>query len=136
MSYRQVSRECEYMQQVSTVRTLKCHNDTLHSNQRHREEEPHNIDSNWTPDRQQKKSNPLSLPLQDDCNILGQNNWWFKVKRRRKQQQWRIPLKIPSIHVRLSFIFPLILVGLAWGLKQILRKNDCNMPNVCDFQTG
>ena len=95
MSYRQVSRECEYMQQVSTVRTLKCHNDTLHTNQRHREEEPHNINSNGTPERQQKKSNPLSLPLQDDCNILGQNNWWFKGSRQRKQQQWRIPLKNP-----------------------------------------
>ena len=34
------------------------------------------------------------------------------------------------------FIFPLILVRLAWGLKQIPRKkNDSNMPNVRDFQT-
>ena len=52
------------------------------------------------------------------------------------QQQWRIPLgKNLWIQVRLSLIFPLILVRFAWGLKQIPRKNDSNMTNVCDFRT-
>ena len=40
-----------------------------------------------------------------------------------KQQQWRIPLKNPSIQVRfVCLIFPIILVRLAWGLKQIPEK--------------
>ena len=40
-----------------------------------------------------------------------------------------------SIQVGLSLIFPFILVRFAWGLKQIPRKNDSNMPILCDFQT-
>ena len=35
--------------------------------------------------------------------------------------------KNPLIQVRLSLIFPLILVIFAWGLKQIHRKKDSNM---------
>ena len=41
-----------------------------------------------------------------------------------------------GIQVRLSLIFLLILVRLAWGLKQIPRKNNNNMPIVCDFLTN
>ena len=33
-----------------------------------------------------------------------------------------------AIRVRLCLIFPLILVGFAWNLKQIPRKNYSNMP--------
>ena len=48
-----------------------------------------------------------------------------------KQQQWRKSLKKnPSIQVRLSLIFPLILVRFACGLKQIPQKNDSNMPTL------
>ena len=39
-----------------------------------------------------------------------------------------------SIQVRLSLIFPLILIRLAWGLKQIPGKNESNMPIFGDFQ--
>ena len=39
------------------------------------------------------------------------------------------------IQVRLYLIFQLILVRLVLGLKQIPRKNDSNMPIVCDFWT-
>ena len=35
----------------------------------------------------------------------------------------------PSIEVRLTLIFPLILIRLAWGLKQIPRQNESNMSN-------
>ena len=31
--------------------------------------------------------------------------------------------------------FPLMLVRFAWGLKQITRENDNNMPIVCDLRT-
>ena len=41
----------------------------------------------------------------------------------------------PSIQVRLSWIFPLILIRLAWGLKQIPRKNESNMPIFIFIQT-
>ena len=41
----------------------------------------------------------------------------------------------PSIQLRLSLIFPLILIRLALGLKQIPRKNESNMSVFCDFQT-
>ena len=41
----------------------------------------------------------------------------------------------PSIQVRLSLIFPLILIGLAWGLKQIPPENESNMSISSDFQT-
>ena len=34
------------------------------------------------------------------------------------------------------FIFPLILVRLAWGLKQIPQENESNMPILCDFRTS
>ena len=40
----------------------------------------------------------------------------------------------PSIQVRLSLIFPLMLTRLAWGLKQIPQKNESNMSIFCDFQ--
>ena len=54
-----------------------------------------------------------------------------------KQQQSRILLKKnPSIQIRLSLIFPLILVRFAWDLKQIHRKNNSNMPKVCDIRTN
>ena len=39
-----------------------------------------------------------------------------------------------SIQVRLSLIYPLILIRLAWGLKQIPRKNESNMSIFNDFQ--
>ena len=52
-----------------------------------------------------------------------------------KQQQCRIPLKKPSIQVRLPLIFPIILVRFAWGLKQIPQKNDNNWPIICDLGT-
>ena len=39
----------------------------------------------------------------------------------------------PSIQVRLSLIFPLILIRLAWGLKQISRKNKSNMSILATF---
>ena len=45
-----------------TVR--KYHNHELQTNQRHREEEPHN--NHETAGRQTKQSNQLSLPNQDD----------------------------------------------------------------------
>ena len=40
----------------------------------------------------------------------------------------------PSIQVRLSLVFPLILIRLAWGLKQIPRKNESNMSNFSCIQ--
>ena len=49
-----------------------------------------------------------------------------------EQQQWRIPVKQPSIQVRLSLIFPFTLVRFALGLKQNPQNNDSNMPNLCD----
>ena len=45
----------------------KYHNQTLQTNPRHRDEEPQNIYNNKTSERQQKQSNQLSLPRQDDC---------------------------------------------------------------------
>ena len=51
-----------------------------------------------------------------------------------KEQQWRIPVKIPSIQVRLSLIFPFILVRFACGLKKIPQKNDSNMPILWDLR--
>ena len=47
----------------------KYHNHTLQTNPRHRKEEPLNIYSNKTFVRQQKHSNRLFLPLQDDCKL-------------------------------------------------------------------
>ena len=41
----------------------------------------------------------------------------------------------PSIQVRLSLIFPLILTRLAWGLKQIPLIHGRNMCIFSDFQT-
>ena len=42
--------------------------------------------------------------------------------------------QIPSIQVRLSLIFPFILVRFAWDLKQIQQKHDSNIPIVCDLR--
>ena len=52
-----------------------------------------------------------------------------------KQKQWRLPLTKPSIQVRLSLIFPLILVRFALDLKQIPKENDSNRHTACDFRT-
>ena len=41
----------------------------------------------------------------------------------------------PLIQARLSLIFPLILIRLTCGLKQIPRKNESNMAIFSDFQT-
>ena len=41
----------------------------------------------------------------------------------------------PLIQVRLSLIIPLILIRMAWGLKQIPRKNESNMSIFSDFQS-
>ena len=41
----------------------------------------------------------------------------------------------PWIPVRLSLISPLILIRLAWGLKQIPRKNESDMSIFSDFLT-
>ena len=46
----------------------KYHNLTLQTNPRHREEDPQNINSNKTLERQLKQSNQLFLPRQDYCN--------------------------------------------------------------------
>ena len=43
-------------------------------------------------------------------------------------------LQNPSIQVRLSLIFPLILIRLAWGLKQIPWKNESNMSILMTFR--
>ena len=48
----------------------KYHNQTLQINPWHRKEEPQNINSNNTPERQLKQSNYLSLPRQDDCTEI------------------------------------------------------------------
>ena len=40
----------------------------------------------------------------------------------------------PSIQVRLSLIFSLILIRLPWGLKQIPRKNDIKMSILATFR--
>ena len=53
-------------------------------------------------DRSQKLTFPGELKMADSC----QN---------------------PSIQIRLSLVFPLELARLAWGLKQIPRKNDSSM---------
>ena len=42
----------------------------------------------------------------------------------------------PSIQVRLSMIFPSILIRFAWKLKQISRKNESNMSVLSDFLTN
>ena len=47
----------------------KYHNHLQHTNPRDRKEEPQNIYSNKTSVRQQKQSNQLSLPLQDDSKL-------------------------------------------------------------------
>ena len=52
-----------------------------------------------------------------------------------KHQQWQIPLKKSSFYVRLSLQFLLMLIRWAWNLKQIPRKNNSNMPIVCDLWT-
>ena len=44
-------------------------------------------------------------------------------------------LQKPSIQVRLSLIFPLKLIRLAWGLKHIAQKNESKMSIFSDFQT-
>ena len=44
----------------------KYHNRTLHTNPRHREEEPQNINSNKTINTKQQ----LSIPRQDDCKTI------------------------------------------------------------------
>ena len=49
--------------------------------------------------------------------------------------KWRILVKTPLIHVRLSLIFPLILIRFAWGLKQIPRKNESNTSTCSNFRT-
>ena len=41
----------------------------------------------------------------------------------------------PSIQAKLSLIFPLILIRLAWDLKQISQKIYSNMSIFWDFQT-
>ena len=43
--------------------------------------------------------------------------------------------KKPSIQVRFSFIFPLILIRLVLGLMQMPWKNEINMSIFSDFQT-
>ena len=40
----------------------------------------------------------------------------------------------PLIQERLSLVFPLILIKLAWGLKQIPQKNESNMSLFSDFR--
>ena len=50
---------------MSVIRKYRNH--TLQTNPWHREEEPQNIKSNKTLERQLKQSNQLSLPRQDDC---------------------------------------------------------------------
>ena len=45
----------------------KCHNNTLQTNPRHREEDPQNINSIKISERQLKQINQLCLPRQDDC---------------------------------------------------------------------
>ena len=52
----------------------KYHKHTLQTNPRHREEEPHNINSNKTYERQLKPSNQLSIPRQDDCKTILMSN--------------------------------------------------------------
>ena len=52
----------------------KYHNHTLQNNPWHREEEQQNSYSNKTSVRQQKQSNQLSLPSQDDCKTRMENN--------------------------------------------------------------
>ena len=39
----------------------------------------------------------------------------------------------PSIQVRHSLIFPLILIRFAWGLKHIPRENENNMSILRDL---
>ena len=41
-----------------------------------------------------------------------------------------------SIQVRLSLIFLLILIRMAWGLKQIPRKNVSNISILGTFRLG
>ena len=50
---------------VSMIR--KYHNYKLHTQPRYRKEEPQDIYSKKTSERQYKQSNQLSLPRQDDC---------------------------------------------------------------------
>ena len=69
----------------------KYHNHTLSTNPLHRKEEPQNIYSNKTFARQQKQSNQLSLPLQDDCKL--ERAQVIHTKQRQTQnphKQWEV----------------------------------------------
>ena len=48
----------------------KCHNYTLHTNPRHRDEDTQNTDTHTTLKRQLQLSKHPSLPQRDDCNTF------------------------------------------------------------------
>ena len=58
----------------------KYHNHKLQTNPRHREEEPHNINSNKASERQLKQSNQLYLDRQDECKIRKDTKNAYKNK--------------------------------------------------------
>ena len=67
------------------------HNHTLQTNPPHLEEEPQNINSNKTQDKQLKQSNQLSLPRQDDCKTIKKQSNAYQAKTNTE------PLKILCI---------------------------------------
>ena len=52
-----------------------------------------------------------------------------------KIQQWRIPLKIPSVQVRIKIDISVNTSQIGMGFEADTPKNNSNMSNVCDFQT-
>ena len=56
----------------------KYHNHKLQTTPWHREEEP--LNHHETPGRQIKQSNQLSLPHQDDCNLVSSKYLLFQIK--------------------------------------------------------
>ena len=65
----------------------KYHNYTLQTNTRHHGEEPQNINSNKTSERQLKQSNQLALPRQDDCKLESTQSNDTKTKTNTEHPQ-------------------------------------------------